>query len=207
MMMRSLTLFLFTLLSSFQFSAFVASEEIEKNHDAEMITGYNTSITVTINVMPSNDELPKKCTPELLEHEQNITTFNMTMIMMNIIGETLPNQTVYIEEFADYYKCPTYHCDYWKRCSIYCSEVVIIMDETDDTYAWRNLSSNTFDRIKVDILDDHRSMIKDDIIQCNGYQDKFMMQYFVSKPRTLKYWKKKAALEEKKEEEKKTATQ
>lgn len=154
---------------------------------------FNTSILVTMNVEPHGDVFDDDdCTDERLALEQNITTTNMTMIMMDMIGNIIPNQTVYIEEFDDYYKCPTYSCDYGKRCSIYCSEIVILFVDksssstttSNGNYVWRNLSSNTFDNIKIAILNDHRKLIKKGIIKCNGRADNFMMQYFVSKPLT-----------------------
>jgi len=152
-------------------------EEVE-----EFVTGKNYTFLVTMNVEPYGDLEEVLCDDTRLELEQNITTYNMTMIMMEDIAETLPNQTVYIEEFADYLKCPTYPCDYGKRCTIYCSEVVVVYDENDLTNAYKNLTANTFDMVKVNILDDHRSMIDNDIIICNGKSGRFMIQYYVSWP-------------------------
>jgi len=152
-------------------------EEVE-----EFVTGKNYTFLVTMNVEPHGDLEEPLCDDTRLELEQNITTYNMTMIMMDDIAETLPNQTVYIEEFADYLKCPTYPCDYGKRCTIYCSEVVVVYDENDLTNAYKNLTANSFDMVKVNILDDHRSMIDNDIIICNGKSGRFMIQYYVSWP-------------------------
>ena len=39
-----------------------------------------------------------------------MTTYNMTMIMIEDIAEVLPNQMVYIEEFVDYLKCQQIAC-------------------------------------------------------------------------------------------------
>lgn len=153
-----------------------------EDDEQEFVTGRNYTVLVTMNVEPHGDLEEPLCDDMRLELEQNITTYNMTMIMMEKIGETLPNQTVYIEEFADYLKCPTYPCDYGKRCTIYCSEVVVVYNETDLTNAYKNLTANSFDMIKVDILDDHRAMIDDKIIICNGISGRFMIQYYVSWP-------------------------
>jgi len=150
---------------------------------------FNTTFMVTFNVEPHGDVLTADntsyCTEEQIDHELNVTTTNMTMIMMDYIAQKLANQTVYIEEFADYYKCPTYRCDYGKKCSIYCSEVTINWDgNCDNTYAWRELSSLSFDNIKVLVLDDLRELIEESVIFCNKGQryDNFMIQYYVSTP-------------------------
>lgn len=157
-------------------------EDGEEEEDLEFVTGKNYTFLVTMNVEPHGDLPEAACDDTRLDLEQNITTYNMTMIMMEDIAETLPNQTVYIEEFADYLKCPTYPCDYGKRCSIYCSEVVVVFDENDLTNAYKNLTANSFDMIKVNILDDHRAMINNNIIICNGISTRMMIQYYVSWP-------------------------
>jgi len=157
-------------------------DQDEEEEDMEFVTGKNYTFLVTMNVEPHGDLHESACDDTRLELEQNITTYNMTMIMMEDIAEILPNQTVYIEEFADYLKCPTYPCDYGKRCSIFCSEVVVVYDENDLTNAYKNLTANSFDNIKVNILDDHRAMINDNIIICNGISTRMMIQYYVSWP-------------------------
>ena len=76
-----------------------------------------------------------------------------------------------------------------KQCSIYCSEVVVVYDEKDLTNAYKNLTANIFDNIKVNILDDHRAMINDNIIICNGISMRMMIQYYVSWPTKSELYK------------------